>query len=234
MRKFPPLPFGPHTRIRDLPRMMVPEESLAKVYARRHAAESWVEMIVPENRMAMETGVTKGNEYVSGRVDGKRYLSPAFEFARRQYYLMQHKGYSEVDAFAETERTFGKFDVFDRQRTDRLLQRAALAGAKLYLSPTEALGEERAVVKIMQNTAIIEDRTLKGRLKTREDLARDSALFNPMNVVAPREVEEQSPGGIKLKKGLSEKKAHPASAAKGGSKTGGKTGGKSGEKAKKK
>ena len=30
VRKFPPLPFGPHTRVRDLPKFRLPEDSLVR------------------------------------------------------------------------------------------------------------------------------------------------------------------------------------------------------------
>ena len=211
VRKFPPIPFGPHTRIKDIPKMSLAEDRLARVYARRHAASSWVESLVPENRAYAETSMTPGNELVTSNVTGKRYLSPAFEFARRQYYLMEHKGLSESDAFAEAEKSFAKFVDFDRERTDKLLQRASLAGAKLYLSPTERLGEEKAIINASKSR-ILQDRSPKPLFdKDRKaDAAKDSFLYAYMKAENESISEEaqsaKPPPGVAMNKNDKKKK----------------------------
>ncbi len=48
-------------------------------------------------------------------VSGKRFLSPAYEFARRQYFLMKHQGMSEPKAYEETQKSFHNFQQFDRE-----------------------------------------------------------------------------------------------------------------------
>jgi hypothetical protein len=138
VRKFPPIAFGAHTRVRDLPRFRLPEDHLAVEFTKRNHGASWVEKLVPTNRRFAETIRTVGHQTSAGAVSGQRYLSPAYEFARRQHYLMQHKQMSAAEARTVVDKSFASFAAFDRGRTDRLLQRAIAGGAKLSMSVEES------------------------------------------------------------------------------------------------
>ena len=138
VRKFPPIAFGAHTRVRDLPRFRLPEDHLAVEFTKRNHGASWVEKLVPTNRRFAETIRTVGHQTSAGTVSGQRYLSPAYEFARRQHYLMQHKQMSAAEARTVVDKSFASFAAFDRGRTDRLLQRAIAGGAKLSMSVEES------------------------------------------------------------------------------------------------